>query len=80
MIAKNRHLFIAALVVLTCFSYTQAHILIFTYAYNRTDFIEIQYKTLKKFMLDDAGLCPSCDDDDIDEEAPDFQPTQGDDT
>jgi hypothetical protein len=28
-------------------------VLIFTYSYNRPDFIEIQYKTFKKFLLDD---------------------------
>lgn len=28
-------------------------ILVFTYAYNRPDFIEIQYKTFKKFLQDD---------------------------
>jgi hypothetical protein len=30
-----------------------ADILLFTYAYNRPDFIEIQYKTFKKFLKDD---------------------------
>lgn len=31
----------------------EAKVLIFTYSYNRPDFIEIQYKTFKKFVLDD---------------------------
>ncbi len=30
-----------------------AQVLIFTYAYNRPDFIEIQHKTFQKFLLDD---------------------------
>jgi hypothetical protein len=34
-------------------SYIEAEVLIFTYAYNRTDFIKIQHDTLKKFLLDD---------------------------
>jgi len=32
---------------------TQTKILIFTYAYNRPDFIEIQHKTFEKFLEDD---------------------------
>lgn len=33
-----------------------AHVLIFTYAYNRPELIEIQYKTFKKFLKDDYEL------------------------
>jgi hypothetical protein len=32
---------------------SQAKVLIFTYSYNRPDFIEIQHKTFQKFLLDD---------------------------
>ena len=31
----------------------EAKVLIFTYAYNRPEFIETQYKTFKKFLLDE---------------------------
>lgn len=34
-------------------SLSQAKVLIFTYSFNRPDFIEIHYKTFKKFLLDD---------------------------
>lgn len=40
---------------MSCIS-AQAEVLIFSYAYNRPDFIEIQYKTLQKFFLDDYRL------------------------
>lgn len=40
------------LLLLVSFS-TKSQILVFTYSYNRPDFIEIQYKTLKKFLLDE---------------------------
>ncbi len=33
--------------------FIDAKILLFTYSYNRPDFIEMQYKTFKKFLLDD---------------------------
>ena len=37
-----------------CFFFNcSARVIIFTYSYNRPDFIEIQYKTFKKFLLDD---------------------------
>lgn len=39
--------------IVACCSSMQAHVLIFTHAFNRPDFIEIQYKTFKKFFLDD---------------------------
>lgn len=40
--------------LLACFvAPCPAKILIFTYSYNRPDFIELQYKTLKKFLQDD---------------------------
>ncbi|HDY88300.1 MAG TPA: hypothetical protein ENH82_09350 [bacterium] len=39
-----------SLIVLQGFA---ADVLLFTYAYNRPDFIEIQYKTFKKFLKDD---------------------------
>lgn len=41
-------------VLAMCFSVPlSAKVLIFTYSYNRPDFIEIQHKTFKKFLLDD---------------------------
>jgi hypothetical protein len=39
--------------VFACAYTVEAQILIFTYAYNRPDFIELQYKTFKKFLKDD---------------------------
>jgi|GEM_PF-326431 len=36
-----------------CFLTLNAQVLIITHSYNRPDFIEIQHKTFKKFMLDD---------------------------
>ncbi len=46
-----------SLIILFSFGYLFAnessHILIFTYSYNRPDFIEIQSKTFKKFLKDD---------------------------
>lgn len=39
-------------ILLICSS-ARAQILIFTYAFNRPDFIEIQHKTLKKFLLEE---------------------------
>lgn len=37
-----------------CFtSFANAKVLIFTYSYNRPDFIEIQHKTFEKFLLDE---------------------------
>ena len=41
------------LVLLLLSSLTQAKILIFTYAYNRPDFIEIQHNLFQKFLNDD---------------------------
>ncbi len=38
---------------LSAVSCAAPEVLIFTYAYNRPDFIEIQYKTFKKFLKDD---------------------------
>ena len=35
---------------------TQTKVLIFTYSYNKPEFIELQYKTFKKFLLDDHEL------------------------
>lgn len=43
---------ILSMILLLC-SQAHARVLIFTYAYNRPDFIEIQHKTLKRFFLDD---------------------------
>ena len=40
------------LIVLTGLTHAEP-VLIFTYSYNRPDFIEIQYKTFKKFLKDD---------------------------
>lgn len=37
-------------------TYANAKVLLFTYSYNRPDFIEIQYKTFKKFLKDDHKL------------------------
>ncbi len=39
--------------MLSVFEIAAADVLLFTYAYNRPDFIEIQYKTFKKFLKDD---------------------------
>ncbi len=33
-----------------------AKVLLFTFAYNRPELIELQYKTFKKFLLDDYEL------------------------
>lgn len=41
------------LICLTFYTHIYSKILIFTYAFNRPDFIEIHYKTFKKFLLDD---------------------------
>ena len=43
-------------VALTFCSLMHARVLVFTYAYNRPDFIEIQHRTLQKFMRDDYEL------------------------
>jgi glycosyltransferase involved in cell wall biosynthesis len=42
--------------LLALFSSVQAQVLVFAYAYNRPDFIEIQHRTLQKFFLDDYEL------------------------
>lgn len=44
-------IFIMAIIFLPIF--IGARVLIFTYSYNRPDFIEIQYKTFKKFLKDE---------------------------
>lgn len=44
---------ICVILSITSISTTLCKVLIFTYAFNRPDFIEIQHKTFKKFLLDD---------------------------
>ncbi len=47
---KKYALFVFLICAVSCIN---AEILLFTYSYNRPDFIEIQYKTFKKFLKDD---------------------------
>lgn len=42
-----------ALLVFACSSFCFSKVLIFTYSYNRPDFIELQDKTFKKFLTDE---------------------------
>ncbi|MGE0009501.1 MAG: hypothetical protein AB7F19_03085 [Candidatus Babeliales bacterium] len=51
---KRTNLYI--LIILLSSYYTQAKILIFTFAYNRPDFIEIQYQTFSKFLSEEFEL------------------------
>lgn len=44
---------IACFLLLTACFFVEAKVLIFTYSYNRPDFVEIQEKTLKKFFQDE---------------------------
>ncbi len=50
---KVRSTLILAMSIFGIVCNIHSKILIFTYSYNRPDFIDIQYKTFKKFLLDD---------------------------
>src|SRR5690348_14973933 len=41
------------LILLCCTGFLRAQVMIFTYAFNRPDFIEIQHKTFQKFVQDE---------------------------
>lgn len=63
MLSKIVEIFnVPFLILITAFAFillsatSNAKVLIFTYAYNRPDFIELQDKTFKRFMLDDYEL------------------------
>ena len=41
------------IIVLSMYFYAQSKVIIFTYAYNQPEFIELQHKTFQKFLKDD---------------------------
>lgn len=50
------YILITCLILFFLIVKASAQILLFTFAYNLTDFIEIQYKTFRKFLKDDYEL------------------------
>ena len=50
LISLTKYIF-GIVLLLTSSLPTQAKVLIFTFAYNKPEFIELQYKTFKKFLL-----------------------------
>jgi hypothetical protein len=55
LISLTKYIF-GIVLLLTSSLPTQAKVLIFTFSYNKPEFIELQYKTFKKFLLDDHEL------------------------
>lgn len=53
MFIKNNYVLIVFFSITSIPCANQAKIWLFSYSHNRPDFIEIQYKTFKKFLLDD---------------------------
>lgn len=53
---KSKLFLLFSLFIFSSNTYIQAKVLVMTYHYNRPDFIELQYKTFKKFLQDDYEL------------------------
>ncbi|MGE0009502.1 MAG: hypothetical protein AB7F19_03090 [Candidatus Babeliales bacterium] len=50
---KKLYISLSCVILLTSINYITAKVLIFTFVYNRPDFIELQQKLFKKFLKDD---------------------------